>query len=85
MVHQCANPGCGKPLRYLHEGRIFVFDLPDPNVPVPAHGRRARRLQSFWLCGRCSEVMVLEQTAEMQVRVAAKTKMADVLPEELAS
>ena len=33
MVNQCANPKCGKPLHYLREGRIFVFDLPDPDVP----------------------------------------------------
>ena len=78
MVNQCANSGCGKPLHYLREGRIFVFDLPDPNPPKPAAGGRARRLQHFWLCGSCSETMVMEQTNEMQIRVAIKTqKVAD--------
>jgi hypothetical protein len=71
MVNQCANPTCGKPLHYLREGRIFVFDLPDPNVPGP--GGRARGLQPFWLCGRCSETMVMEQTGEMQIRVSLKS------------
>ena len=70
MVNQCANPKCGKPLHYLREGRIFVFDLPDASVPVPAPGGRARRLQHFWLCGTCSETMVMEQTGEMQIKVA---------------
>jgi uncharacterized protein YcsI (UPF0317 family) len=88
MVHQCANPGCGKPLHYLREGRIFVFDLPDPKAPAP--GKRARKLQYFWLCGPCSEAMVLEQTAEMQIRIAVKSRIAeaersDALPESLAS
>lgn len=69
MVNQCANPGCGKELHYLREGRIYVFDLPDPDVPVPAPGGRLRRLQHFWLCGPCSETMVLEQTSEMKIRV----------------
>lgn len=73
MVNQCANPSCGKPLHYLREGRIFVFDLPDPNTPVSAAGGRPRRLQHFWLCGNCSETMVMEQTGEMQIRVAVKS------------
>lgn len=85
MVNQCANPKCGKPLHYLREGRIFVFDLPDPKAPVPVPGGRARRLQHFWLCGRCSETMVMEQTHDLQIRVAFKShtieaKEAAVLP-----
>jgi uncharacterized protein YcsI (UPF0317 family) len=85
MVNQCANPDCGKPLHYLREGRIFVFDLPDPNVPAP--GGRQRRLQHFWLCGRCSETMVMEQTREMQIRIAVKSRKvaleAEMLPDSL--
>ena len=89
MVNQCANPSCGKPLHYLREGRIFVFDLPDLNPPVHATGGRARRLQHFWLCGVCSETMVMEQTSEMEIRVAAKSRKlpaetADILPRSLA-
>ena len=85
MVNQCANPSCCKPLHYLREGRIFVFDLPDPNAPVSISGERARRLQHFWLCGPCSEAMVLEQTSESHIRVALKSlKMeagnVDILP-----
>jgi hypothetical protein len=88
MVHQCANPNCGKPLHYLREGRIFVFDLPDPDSPVPAPGGRARRLQHFWLCGTCAETMVMEQTEEMQIQVAVKSlkvvkETAEILPGSL--
>ena len=88
MVNRCANSKCHKPLHYLREGRIFVFDLPDPNVPVP--GGRARRLQHFWLCGPCSETMVMEQTNDMQIRVAVKAReleagQAPILPSTLAS
>jgi uncharacterized protein YcsI (UPF0317 family) len=89
MVNQCANPKCGKPLHYLREGRIFLFDLPDPDVPVPAPVGRAHRLQHYWLCGQCSETMVMEQTGEMQIRVAFKSHkieagQAPVLPGTLA-
>jgi len=68
-----------------------VFDLPDPDVPVPAPGGRARRLQHFWLCGPCSETLVLKQTDEMQVQVAVKSakvaagRKSDMLPGTLAS
>jgi hypothetical protein len=75
VIDQCANPRCNKPLHYLREGRIFVFDLPDPNLPTP--GGRARRLQHYWLCGACAEIMVLEQTSEMEIRVALKTGKTD--------
>jgi hypothetical protein len=85
MVNQCANPDCGKPLHYLRKGRIFVFDLPDRNVPAP--GGRQRRLQHFWLCGRCSETMVMEQTSEMKIRIAVKSRKvafeAEMLPDSL--
>jgi hypothetical protein len=67
---------------------FLCFDLPDPNVPVPAPGGRARRLQHFWLCGQCSETMVMEQTGDMQIRVAFKSRKveaeAPVLPGTLA-
>jgi hypothetical protein len=86
MIHQCANPSCCKPLHFLREGRIFVFDLPDPHVPHPAPGGRAGRLQHFWLCGPCSETMLLKQTGEMQIRVGLKSRTVEVelLPGTLA-
>jgi uncharacterized protein YcsI (UPF0317 family) len=77
MVNQCANPSCSNQLHYLREGRIFVFDLPDPDVPVPAPGGHARRLQHFWLCGSCSQTMVMEQTSETQIRVALKSSRVE--------
>lgn len=89
MVNQCANPKCRKPLHYLREGRIFLFDLPDPKAAFPTPGGRANRLQHFWLCGQCSETMVMEQTSDMQIRVAFKShntekEQAPVLPGTLA-
>jgi uncharacterized protein YcsI (UPF0317 family) len=73
MVSQCANPKCGKPLHYLREGRIFVFDLPDTDTPG-ATASRARRLQYFWLCGFCSESLVLKQAENLEIHVALKAR-----------
>lgn len=56
MVKNCANPKCGKPLRYLREGRIFVFNVSD--------AKSTHRMEHFWLCGACSKTLRLEMTAQ---------------------
>ncbi len=62
MVSNCANPNCGKPLHYLREGRIYVFDVPAGTDDVS--GKRTRRLEHFWLCGACAQTMVMQQSTE---------------------
>ena len=69
MVNHCANPKCAKPLHYLREGRIFVFDV--PNNANDGSDKRTRRMEHYWLCGACSQTLVMEQSAE-GVRVAAR-------------
>ena len=60
MLDHCANPKCAKPLRYLREGRIFVFD----SQPSGSDGspRQDHKLEHYWLCGICSETLLLEET-----------------------
>ncbi|HKR27355.1 MAG TPA: hypothetical protein VJS11_07860 [Acidobacteriaceae bacterium] len=59
MLNQCANPACARPLVYLREGRIFVFEVPSTNG---ANGeKRTRHLEHFWLCGKCARTMRLVQ------------------------
>ncbi len=62
MVSNCANPKCGKPLHYLREGRIFVFEVSAGGID--ANGKRTRRLEHFWLCGECSQTMMMRQSTE---------------------
>lgn len=57
MVSICANPDCGKPLHYLRDGRIFIFDAPTENTG--AAEKRLRHLEHYWLCGECSQTMIL--------------------------
>ena len=73
MLDHCANPQCAKPLRYLREGRIFVFDSLSPTQDG---AKRAHRLEHYWLCGECSQRLVLEKTQE-GVRVGLKPDHAD--------
>lgn len=84
MVHQCANQNCSKPLRYLREGRIFAFDVPDKTGPVIG-GRIARRREHYWLCGNCFQYLVVVQTCEAGVLVVPRTSAVAIMPGALAS
>ena len=60
MVKTCANPKCGAAFRYLHEGKLFVFE--GPEHPQPNGGEFGRGPQStrfFWLCNVCSRAMTI--------------------------
>jgi hypothetical protein len=63
---------CKKPLHYLREGKIFVFDLPDRMDSRAGNGHGVHRLQHFWLCGACSQTFSLELTDRREVRLAPK-------------
>jgi hypothetical protein len=82
MVNHCANPQCCKPLHYLREGRVYVFDV---TRPASANSERtARRMEHFWLCGVCSESYFLEQVEDRTVRLSPRIQRpvttASVLP-----
>lgn len=64
MVDRCANPKCGKPLQYLREGRMYIF-------AAGGGGHQSSRVEHYWLCGACSEKLILVQDA-LGVHPAAK-------------
>ena len=70
MVSHCANPKCAKPLHYLGDGRVFVFDVPD--TIGAAGAKRMRHIEHFWLCGTCSQTMAMQQSSE-GVRLVLRT------------
>ena len=70
MVSNCANSACGKPLHYLREGRIYIFDA---SVGASSPGeKRQRRLEHYWLCGTCADILMLVQDAQGLIRVLPK-------------
>jgi hypothetical protein len=69
MVSHCANPKCAKPLHYLREGRIFVFDVTASEAD--RNGKRSRRMEHYWLCGACSQTLAMQQSDD-GVRVVAR-------------
>jgi len=58
MMNNCANSQCAKPLHYLREGRVFVFDVQDPSIKTS--GKPGHHLEHFWLCGACSQQFRVE-------------------------
>jgi hypothetical protein len=82
MLKSCANPQCAKPLHYLRDGRVFVFDA----VLKADDGNqsKAHRMEHFWLCGACSETLMMEQTRN-GVRVVTRTGLRTHRTPELAT
>jgi hypothetical protein len=74
MMNNCANPKCSKPLHYLREGRVFVFDLPDRLSA--AGGKKTRHIEHFWLCGECSRTFEMQQSKDrVQVFLRQRTRL----------
>jgi hypothetical protein len=63
MVSHCANPLCGKPLHYLRDGRVYLFNDRMFTTGGEAHARPVH-LTHYWLCGVCSLTMTMVQDAQ---------------------
>ena len=69
MLAKCANPSCHTPFLYLRDGKLYQMEVEAearPSGPAAeekpgsAGDRKAlRRLEFFWLCGRCAPLMTL--------------------------
>lgn len=81
MVSNCANPRCAKPLHYLREGRVFVFDVQDRSVNT-AGGKKGHRLEHYWLCGNCSLQFLVEYTRENGVRLVPRRTASTYVVQE---
>lgn len=86
MLNCCANPTCKKPLHYLREGRIFIFEVPT-NTVTP-EGKKHRAIEHYWLCGDCDPLMLLEHSDRSGVSVRMRKNVANPpisMPVTLAS
>jgi hypothetical protein len=72
MLSKCANPACGTPFQYLREGRLFKFELGWPGAATPhlvRDKKPARKVEHYWLCGRCAATMTLALERQQNVIV----------------
>ena len=59
MVAKCANPKCATPLRYLHQGRLFVI------WPRRAAIALQGRIDYRWLCASCCRSMTINDNGQL--------------------
>jgi hypothetical protein len=65
VISKCANPKCPAVFRYLHEGRLFEFEVRSFNEMSTApsmdgtRDKPAREIECFWLCDACASTMSL--------------------------
>ncbi len=85
MVNNCANPQCAKPLHYLRDGRVFVFNV--AGARLGPDGKRVQQIRHFWLCGDCSPSLLVECSPDAVVSVRPRTavSMPGPRPAALAS
>ncbi len=72
MVSKCSNPSCAQAFLHLTEGRLFRLE---PDSTHIAHSDsvldQPRKLEYFWLCGNCSQLMTLRLDEEGNVIIEA--------------
>jgi hypothetical protein len=71
MMNNCANPKCAKPLHYLREGRVFVFDVQN-RAAAGGDAEMSHHLEHFWLCGQCSLQFQVEHEYGTGVRLVPR-------------
>jgi len=63
VISKCANPRCSASFRYLHEGKLFQFEvrlLDELTISIhAAREKPSREIERFWLCESCSKIMTL--------------------------
>jgi hypothetical protein len=61
MLHKCANSECKTVFRSLSCGKLFQIESHHaPPTELPGRRRfRARQIERYWLCERCSASLTL--------------------------
>lgn len=65
VISKCANPLCSASFRYLHEGKLFQFEVRsfdelsiDPST-ANHNEKPSREIECFWLCDSCASTMTI--------------------------
>ena len=77
MVNHCANPECSKPLHYLREGEIFAFEVFEK---TSSNSASTRRVEHYWLCGECSQKLLLQRTQDAELKLIPRKHTQNVRP-----
>ena len=75
MTSKCANPRCGRPFRKLGGGRLFRFDVRQPDglckdVPEFICAQRPKLATVyFWLCSDCAPRLAVSFSPREGLRI----------------
>lgn len=73
MLSKCANPTCGSTFHYFREGKLYQFEInlstEDDLNPQQGVRKPVRKVEHFWLCGRCAASMSLALEGQRKVVV----------------
>lgn len=85
MLSKCANPKCGAPFQYLHDGRLFEVQVTPKDLVVStaqtgeqAPKKRPGKVERFWLCSACSATMTLAVNRANEVLLLPLKRNAQV-------
>jgi hypothetical protein len=76
MIATCANPACNIPFRYFQSGRIFILEASNVDTGSRASPPK-RRIEYFWLCGKCAKAMRLMRTTDGAVAICHLPQPSD--------
>jgi hypothetical protein len=74
MLSKCANPGCTASFLYLHQGKLFRFEVEGNDPAGQASSRTTRNLEFFWLCDECSATLTVSYQSGVGGKVAPLSK-----------
>lgn len=77
MLSKCLNPRCSATFQYLNQGRLFRIDFSEESKKLVSAGRqktrsaksKTSRLEHFWLCKECSQLMTIALNDLGEVRL----------------
>ncbi len=62
MLAKCVNPVCNAPFRRLSDGKLFLLQAdtsPNRKAFAPGKAKPPRRVEYFWLCSDCAQLLTL--------------------------
>jgi len=84
MLSKCANPDCSTAFRYLRDGKLFEIDSKQ-ELEAGGLNKPIRRIEFFWLCGRCSAELTVVHDHEKGVITVPLPKEAKFLVRRAAA
>jgi hypothetical protein len=57
MISQCVNPECGRPFKYLHDGKVFVVQ--QRNGVPSAQKVLLEKVSFLFLCSDCARTYTI--------------------------